>query len=62
MENVTLKERRDEGGAEEGLSLVKPILGITNLYNGMILSTLSMSSRDFVLGFPKIPRTNRDNS
>ena len=29
------------------------IIGITTLYNGMILFTLSISSRDFALDFPK---------
>ena len=28
-------------------------LGIMTLHDGMILSTLSLSSHDFVLGFPK---------
>ena len=36
------------------------MLGITDLHDGMILSTLSVSSRDFVFGFPKRPRTNGD--
>ena len=30
----------------------------TTLHNGMILSTLSISSHGFALGFPKRPRTN----
>ena len=29
------------------------MLGITTLHNGMIFSTLSISSRSFALGFPK---------
>ena len=36
------------------------ILGTTTLYNGMILSTLSMSSLGFAFGFPKRPHTNGD--
>ena len=36
------------------------MLGITNLHDGMILSTLSVSSHGFVFGFPKRSRTNRD--
>ena len=36
------------------------MLEITTLHNGMILSTLSISSRGFVLGFPKRPHTNGD--
>ena len=36
------------------------MLETTTLYNGMILSTLSISSRDFAFGFPKIPHTNGD--
>ena len=31
------------------------MLGITNLRNGMILSTLNISSRDFAFGFSKKP-------
>ena len=31
------------------------MLGITTLHNGMLLSTLSISSRDFALGFSKRP-------
>ena len=37
------------------------LLGITTLYNGMILSTLNISSHDFVLGFLKRPHTNGDS-
>ena len=33
---------------------------ITDIHNGMILSILSISSRDFAFGFLKRPRTNRD--
>ena len=33
-------------------------LGITILHNGMILSTLSISSRDFASGFPKMPHAS----
>ena len=36
------------------------MLVITTLYNGMILSTLSISSHGFALGFPKRPYTNDD--
>ena len=32
------------------------------LHNGMILSTLSISSRDFALGFLKRPHTNGANT
>ena len=35
-------------------------LEITTLHNGMILSTLSISSHGFALGFLKRPRTNGD--
>ena len=31
------------------------------LHNDMILSTLSISSRGFALGFPKTPHTNGDS-
>ena len=37
------------------------LLGITTLHNGMILSTLSISSHGFALGFPKMPHTNGDS-
>ena len=37
------------------------MLGITNLHNDMILSTLSISSRVFAFGFPKRPHTNEDS-
>ena len=33
------------------------MLGITTLHNSIILSTLSMSSRDFAFGFPKSSHT-----
>ena len=36
------------------------MLGIMTLHNGMILSTLSISSHVFALGFPKRPHTNGD--
>ena len=36
------------------------LLGTTTLHNGMILSTLSMNSHDFALGFPKGPHTSGD--
>ena len=36
------------------------LLGTTNLYNGMILSTLSISSHDFALGFLRRSHTNED--
>ena len=36
------------------------LLEITTLHNGMILSTLSINSRDFALGFSKRPCTNGD--
>ena len=36
------------------------MLEITTLYNGMILSTLSLSSCGFALGFHKGSRTNGD--
>ena len=36
------------------------ILGILDFYNGMILSTLSVSSHGFALGFSKRPNINRD--
>ena len=36
------------------------LLGITDLQNGMILFTLSISSHGFALGFPKRPYTNGD--
>ena len=35
------------------------MLGIPNLHNGMILSTLRISSHDFVFGFPKRPHVNK---
>ena len=38
----------------------KVVLGTTTLHNGMILSTLNISSRGFALGFPKRPPTNED--
>ncbi|KAG7019552.1 hypothetical protein SDJN02_18513, partial [Cucurbita argyrosperma subsp. argyrosperma] len=37
------------------------MLGITTLHNGMILSTLSIKSHGFALGFPKKPHTNGDS-
>ena len=39
------------------------MLEITNLHNGMILSTLSISSYGFGFGFgfPKRPHTNEDS-
>ena len=40
--------------------LVLKLLGITTLHNGMILSTLSISSHGFTFGFPKRSRTNGD--
>ena len=36
------------------------LLETTDLHNGMILPTLSISSRDFIFSFPKRARTNRD--
>ena len=36
------------------------LLEITTLHNGMILSTLSISSRGFTFGFPKRPHTSGD--
>ena len=36
------------------------MLGITNLHNSMILSTLNISFHRFAFGFPKIPHTNGD--
>ena len=36
------------------------MLGITNLHNGIILSILSINSRDFTFSFLKMSRTNRD--
>ena len=36
------------------------MLVITTLHNGMILSTLSISSRGFTFGFPKRLHTNGD--
>ena len=36
------------------------MLGTTILYNGMILSTLSISSHGFAFGFPERPHTNGD--
>ena len=36
------------------------MLEITTLHNGIILSTLSISSHGFALGFPKRPHTNGD--
>ena len=35
-------------------------LGIMNLHDGMILSTLSISSRGFTSGFSERPRANGD--
>ena len=37
------------------------LLEITDLHNGMILSTLSISSRDFALSFLKRPHANGDS-
>ena len=39
---------------------VSVMLGTTTLHNGMILSSLSISSHGFALGFPKSPHTNGD--
>ena len=39
---------------------VNNLLGITNLHNGMTLSTLSISSHGFAFGFPKKSHTNGD--
>ena len=36
------------------------MLGIMNLHNGMVLSTPTISSHGFALGFPKNPHTNGD--
>ena len=36
-------------------------LGITNFYNGMILSTLSISFHGFAFSFSKRPHTNGDS-
>ena len=36
------------------------MLGTTTLHNGMILSTLSISSHGFAFGFPERPHTNGD--
>ena len=36
------------------------VLGITDFHNGMILSTLSISSHGFAFGFPKKPPTIGD--
>ena len=36
------------------------LLGITDLHNGMILFTLSISSHSFAFGFPNRPHTNGD--
>ena len=38
------------------------LLGITTLHNGLILSTLSISSHSFALGFSERPHTNGDVS
>lgn len=37
------------------------VLGITDLYNNIILFTLSVCSRDFAFSFTKMSHTNRDN-
>ena len=37
------------------------VLGITNLFHGMIRFTLSISTHDFALSFPKRPYTNEDS-
>ena len=49
----------DAGSAR--CSNIMLMLGITALHNGMILSTVSISSRGFALGLPKTPRTNEDS-
>ena len=36
------------------------VLEIMTLHDGMLLSTLSISSHGFALGFPKTPHTNED--
>ena len=36
-------------------------LGITNFYNGMILSTSNVSTHEFVFSFPKMSHTNGDS-
>ena len=38
------------------------LLGVMTLHNGMILSTLSISSHGFTFDFLKMPRTNGDVS
>ena len=43
-----------------GVNPTVRMLEITTLHNGMILSTLSISSHGFALGFPKRPHINRD--
>ena len=42
------------------LALLFVGLGITTLHNSMILSTLTISSHGFALGFPKKSHSNRD--
>ena len=37
------------------------LLGITTVHNGMILSTLSVSSRGFSLGLPQKAHTNEES-
>ena len=46
-------------GRERGRE--KLMFEITNLHNGKILSTLSISSHGFTFSFPKRSHTNRDN-
>ena len=48
-------EERDSLDGEQS-----SVLRTMDLYNGMILSTLSISFYDFAFGFSKRPRTNED--
>jgi len=54
--------RLDENIERENVEAIRRVvLEITTLHNGMILSTLSISSHGFVLGFPKRSHTNGDS-
>ena len=44
----------------KGMTLIPCWLN-TTLHNSMILSTASIKSHDFALGFPKRSHTNRDS-
>ena len=51
-------ERTPLSTVKHGCKCTTKMLGIMNLHNGMLLSTLSISSRGFAFGFPKKSRTN----